>query len=140
MGFQRSLTLIRKPFQLEDAIYAGLGILFAVCVSFRFYVRIIPSLTFVSQESTAVSSDLDAVVELLESVEYFLKRLEIYTKVPPTEAMTEIVVKILVELLSTLALATKQVKQGQPSESIFTDGLPYSMQCREIRKEALRRE
>ena len=103
-------------------------------------MRIIPSLTFVSQESTAVSSDLDAVVELLESVEYFLKRLEIYTKVPPTEAMTEIVVKILVELLSTLALVTKQIKQGQPSKSIFTDALPYSMQCREIRKEALRRE
>ena len=31
--------------------------------------------------------------------------------------MTEVVVKILVELLSTLALATKQIKQGKPSES-----------------------
>ena len=33
--------------------------------------------------------------------------------------MTEMVVKILVELLSTLALVTKQVKQGKPSESVF---------------------
>ncbi len=31
--------------------------------------------------------------------------------------MTEIIVKILVELLSTLALATQQVKQGRLSES-----------------------
>ena len=30
--------------------------------------------------------------------------------------MTEIVVKILVELLATLALATQQVKQGRLSE------------------------
>jgi hypothetical protein len=33
--------------------------------------------------------------------------------------MTEMLVKILVELLSTLALATKEVKQGKPSESVF---------------------
>jgi hypothetical protein len=34
--------------------------------------------------------------------------------------MTEMLVKILVELLSTLALATKEVRQGKPSESVFT--------------------
>ena len=38
----------------------------------------------------------------------------------PTVAMTEMLVKILVELLSTFALATKAVKQGKPSESLFT--------------------
>jgi hypothetical protein len=31
--------------------------------------------------------------------------------------MTEIVVKIMIELLSTLALVTKHIKQGRPSES-----------------------
>jgi hypothetical protein len=51
----------------------------------------------------------------------FLKRLEIYTTITPTPAMTEIVVKILVQLISTLALATKQVKQGRLSESIVGD-------------------
>jgi len=65
----------------------------------------------------------DAVVDLLESTEHFLKRLDIYTKIPSTVAMTEIVVKILVELLSTLALATKQVKQGKSSESVFSEVL-----------------
>jgi hypothetical protein len=38
---------------------------------------------------------------------------------PQTVAMTEMVVKLLVELLSTLALATKQIKEGKSSESIF---------------------
>lgn len=50
----------------------------------------------------------------------FLKRLDIYTKLPPTKALTEMIVKILVELISTLAVATKQIKQGRLSESILT--------------------
>jgi len=37
--------------------------------------------------------------------------------------MAEIIVKILVELLSTLAVVTKQVEQGRSSESILTDAL-----------------
>ena len=69
------------------------------------------------QAVNGILDSCDALVDLLESIEHFLKRLEIYTKIPPTVAMTEMVVKILVELLSTLALATKQIKQGKPSES-----------------------
>ena len=52
-------------------------------------------------------------------MEGFLNRLDIYAKFPPTPIMAEIIVKILVELLSTLAVATKQVEQGRPSEFIF---------------------
>jgi hypothetical protein len=72
--------------------------------------------TQVSQAFKGVTADLDALADLLESVDHFLKRLNIYTKVPPTTSMTEIVVKMMVELLSTLALATKQIRQGRPSE------------------------
>ena len=44
--------------------------------------------------------------------------------------MTEMVVKILVELLSILALATKQIKQGRPSESVFVgEHYYYLTQC-----------
>jgi hypothetical protein len=39
--------------------------------------------------------------------------------------MTELVVKILVELLSALALATKQIQEGKPSESVFGEILLY---------------
>jgi hypothetical protein len=66
-----------------------------------------------------VKDSYDALVELLESIEHFLYRLNIYTKITPTVAMTEMLVKILVELLSTLALATKEVSQGKPSEFLF---------------------
>jgi hypothetical protein len=55
----------------------------------------------------------------------FLNRLGIYTEIPPTEAMNHMVVKILVELLSVLALMTKVTKQGKLSESIAGEGIYY---------------
>ena len=67
----------------------------------------------------------DGLVDLLESVEHFLNRLDIYTRIPLTVPMTEMVVKLLVELLSTLALATKQMKEGKSSESIFDEALYF---------------
>ncbi|KAH9992544.1 hypothetical protein BJV74DRAFT_795789 [Russula compacta] len=42
-----------------------------------------------------VGASYDALAELLESIEHFLKRLDIYTKIPPTSALTEVVVKIM---------------------------------------------
>jgi hypothetical protein len=68
------------------------------------------------QAASGVTSSYDALFELFESLGNFLKRLEIYTTIPPTPIMTEIIVKIMVELLSVLALASKQVKQGRFSK------------------------
>jgi hypothetical protein len=93
-----------------------------------------------SQAFKGVSADFDALEDMFESIEHFLNRLDIYTKVPPTSAMTEIVVKIMVDLLSTLALATKQIRQGKSSEFVCADDLRGSMQYREICKEAFWRE
>ena len=49
-------------------------------------------------------------------IECFFKRLESYTEVPPTPAMTDVIVKIMTEMLSLLAIATKEIKQGRSSE------------------------
>jgi hypothetical protein len=70
-----------------------------------------------------VNDSYDSLLDLFESIENFLRRLDIYTKIPPTVAMTDMVIKILVELLSTLALATKQIEQGKSSESVFGEVL-----------------
>jgi hypothetical protein len=67
-----------------------------------------------------VSTSYDAIVDLLESIEHFINRLDIYTRVPPTGAMTEILVKIMAELISTLALVTRQIKQKRPSKCVHT--------------------
>jgi hypothetical protein len=56
------------------------------------------------------------LIDLFERVEQFFKRLECYTEMGPTDGMTDIVVKIMVEVLSILAIATKEVKQSRASE------------------------
>jgi hypothetical protein len=80
----------------------------------------------VYQAAKGIVDSYDALIDLLESMEHFLKRLDIYTRIPPTPVMDELVVKITVELISTLALATKELKQGRPSESELADVVPYS--------------
>ena len=67
----------------------------------------------------------DALVDLVELIERFLRPLDIYTGINPTRVMSEIVTKIMVELLSTHALATKDLKQGRSCESAPADLLPY---------------
>ena len=63
------------------------------------------------QAAKGIISDCDALIDLLESIEHFLNCLDIYTRIPPTPEMDEIVVKILVELISTLGLVTEELKQ-----------------------------
>ncbi|KAH8978237.1 hypothetical protein EDB92DRAFT_2119397 [Lactarius akahatsu] len=64
-----------------------------------------------------VAKDVDAsqetLVDLFERIENFFKRLESYTEVPPTNAMTDIIVKIMVEVLNIFAIATKEMKQSR---------------------------
>jgi hypothetical protein len=45
-----------------------------------------------------------------------------HTQIPPSPVMGEIVVKIIVELFSTIALATGEIKEGRPSESVLLTG------------------
>ena len=68
------------------------------------------------QAANGVSSSYDALVDLFECLANFLKRIRIYSDIPLTLSMTEISVKIMTELLSVLASATKQVKQGRFSK------------------------
>ena len=55
-------------------------------------------------------------------------RLEIYVTIPPNAMMSDIVVKIMVEVLSVLSLATKQIKQGRFSKEAIRYALPVA-QC-----------
>jgi hypothetical protein len=106
------------------AIHTGLGILLSVCAflsSLGAHLRDIQT----NQAVKGVLDDYDTLADLLKSVEHFLNCLDIYTKIPPTVGMTEMIVKILVELLSILALATKQLQQGKLSESGLSKILYY---------------
>jgi hypothetical protein len=58
------------------------------------------------------------LVDLFSRIERFLRRLEIYSEVPPTASMTEITVDIMVEVLTVVGTATKDAKCGRMSELI----------------------
>jgi len=128
-----------QPFPPAKAIQAGLTILLDVCAALQIIYRY-PCDIEVDQAARGVTSSWDALTELLESIEHFLNRLEMYTRIPRTPAMDEMVVKIMVELLSTLALATRELKQGRSSEPILAHVLLYSPQHSQICEESFRRE
>jgi hypothetical protein len=74
-------------------------------------------------------------MDLFECLGNFLKRLEVYTTIAPTPMMMDLIIKIMAELLSVLALATKQIKQGRFSKRP-SDMRPLYLICyREIREE-----
>jgi len=56
-------------------------------------------------------------LDIFERIESFFRRVEIYTQVPPTPEMMDIIMQIMVEVLSILGIATKEMKQGRTSES-----------------------
>jgi hypothetical protein len=46
------------------------------------------------------------LIDLFERIESFFKHLESYTELKPSEEMSDMMVKILVEVLSVLAIVT----------------------------------
>jgi len=58
------------------------------------------------------------VVNLFERIHLFLGRLKVYTGVPLTNELREVLGNIMAELLTILALSTKEMRDGKISESI----------------------
>lgn len=115
-------------------MFASFAVLLAVSLFHRFNAH--PSDVLSHQAAKDLGASYDTLVDLFESIEHFLSRLDIYTKIPLKEALKDVVIKIMVALLSTLAVATKQIKQGRSSEFVLHDALPCPTQCREIHEEA----
>ena len=95
-------------------------------------------INFDTRDSQAAedASDRDKLIHCFDYIESFFQRLEIYTSVTPTAAMTDVIVKIMVEVLSILAIATKDAKIGRLSEwmpLIFTILNWHTIQTRILR-------
>jgi hypothetical protein len=73
-----------------------------------------------------VVASQDVLIDIFVRIESFFKRLETYTEVQPTAAMTDVIVKIVVEVLFILAIATKQIRQGRSSELIDIHKLRFA--------------
>ena len=72
----------------------------------------------VLQAVQGVSASQGALVDIFERIENVFRRLETYVGLPPTTEMTDIIVKVMVEILLILALVTKEIKQGKLSELV----------------------
>ncbi|KAF8258103.1 hypothetical protein EI94DRAFT_1193553 [Lactarius quietus] len=81
------------PIQPAKLIFVGIDVLFAA--------------------ADGVSASYDALLELFECIGNFVKRLHIYSEIPLDTLMKDIVAKIMVELISILALAKKQIGRGR---------------------------
>jgi len=112
---------LRKPYRLALVSYS-------LYVPFSGLRCRFPCDTQVNQSAKGEISKFDALVHSLESIENFIGRLSVYTdktpSLPPT--VVEIVVKIMAELIFTLALVTKKLKERKRGGFILVDVLPYS--------------
>ena len=64
---------------------------------------------------------------MLESIEHFINRLRIYSETSHSmPVVDEIVVKLMMELISTLTLVTRKLEKRRLRESFLTNMLLYS--------------
>jgi hypothetical protein len=68
-----------------------------------------------SQAAKDLNASQGMLVDLFERIENFFKRLECHIELKPSEAMTDMMVKIMVEVLSVLAIVTVEIKQRRRS-------------------------
>jgi hypothetical protein len=108
-----SFISISQAFSPAKAIFAGVGVLLSVRILRWTFVRAIVT---PSQAAMDVRASQDNLIEIFERMETFFQRLEIYTRVSPPPEMIDIIVKIMVEVVSILGIATKEMKQGRMSK------------------------
>ena len=71
-------------------------------------------------------------------MEFFFKRLEKYIEVRPSVAMTDIIVKIMVEVISVLGVVTKEIGQGRTRMPFLVDISPtIDVSFREVSEDAI---
>ncbi|KAN0127784.1 hypothetical protein V8E53_014397 [Lactarius tabidus] len=69
------------------------------------------NILLVAARATAASCEV--LIELFDKIENFFVCLQTYTEVPPAAEITNVMGKIMAEVLCMLAIATKEMKQRQ---------------------------
>jgi hypothetical protein len=72
--------------------------------------------TYLSQTVKDIRASKDALVDIFESIEMFFRRVEVYTEAQRTSEMMNMIIQIMVEVLSILGIATKEIKQSRLSK------------------------
>ena len=113
-----TLTFTWQVFSPAKVIFAGVGVLLSVCI-FLNQLCFCDCNTYISQAAKDVRTSQGTLIDVLERIEMFFRRLEIYTEVPPTTEMMDMIIQIMVEVLSILGIATKEFKQGRLSKYLL---------------------
>ena len=72
--------------------------------------------TYGFQAAKDVRESQDTLLDIFERIEMFFRRLDMYTEVPLTTEMTDVIIEIMAGVLSVLGIATKEIKQSRTSE------------------------
>jgi hypothetical protein len=107
-----------QTFSPAKVIFAGVGVLLSVRILRWTLAR---AIVIPSQAAVDVRASQDTLIDIFERMEAFFQRLEIYTRVSPPPEMIDIIVKIMVEVLSILGIATKEMRQGRTSKCFLHD-------------------
>ena len=87
--------------------------------------------TYVPQTVKDVRGSQDTIIDTFERIESSIQRLKIYTEVRPTPEMTKTIILIMVEVISILGIATKEIKEGIMSEWISSSTSRLTERCSE---------
>ena len=71
------------------------------------------------QTAQGVAASKDVLAELFDRIGWFFARLETYTEVAPTMAMTNIITEIMTEVINIFGIATKELRRGSASEFLI---------------------
>ncbi|EMD33429.1 hypothetical protein CERSUDRAFT_126167 [Gelatoporia subvermispora B] len=91
-----------------------------IAVVFQPAKAIVGAVIVLLKATKDVSSSYDSLVDLLNCISKFLDRLSIYAGKSLTILMQEILVKTLANVVSILALATREVNQGRLGKYVRT--------------------
>ena len=98
------------------------------------YIGVGPSNTYGSQAAKDVRSSQDTLLDIFERIGMFFRRLEMYMEVPLTTEMTNTIIQIMVEILSTLGIATKEIKQSRTSELFMYEKVTVTVDLTKFRE------
>ena len=113
-------------FPPSQIIFSAISVLLVVCHNINTLCVVHSHRNNYAQAARDTAASRDELIELFDRMESFFVRLKTYTEVTPTAEISNAMGKIMAEVLSMLAIATKEMRQGRKSELHFFIEPPLS--------------
>ncbi|KAF8460705.1 hypothetical protein DFH94DRAFT_683106 [Russula ochroleuca] len=94
-------------FAFSSTIGAGVGLVFSPASVIFAGIGVLLS------AAKDVRASQDTLIDIFERIGMFFRRLEVYIDVTPTTEMMDMIILIMVEVLSILGVATKEISRGR---------------------------